>query len=449
MKISIQINLQLIFLFFALSIPYLPFAQTTQDSLFSANDKIVADSIKIIGNEITEEYIILRELTFEIGDSVTSSSLQFNRERIFSLGLFSKVNIFPKQNNSNTIIIIEVSETWFIYPIPFIRSDGSKERKYTYGINLTMKNFRGRNEDLKAIIGFGYDPFAAIIYDNPAIDFENALGLSFSFVFVNANNKSSAAKKLFGSNFKNKFYSFNVTSYKRLNQFNLIFGQIGFDYIKTPEKIFSGSSASGSNIDRTISLGAGYIFDSRDLKQFADNGLSTSIHFRHKGFGINNINYNILKLNFRQYQRLFEPLNAKWKAALRHTFGSRIPYYDYSYLGYDEYVRGHSQNIREGNNYLIASVEFSYPIVKEFDFKIKLPLIPERLTSARIGIFITAFADAGNSFGNKGGIRLKEFYSGYGLGITFLILPFNAIRFEFAVNDKRKTEFLIGSGFAF
>jgi len=447
MKISaykIYLTFKILFL-----ISCLFYAQPIQDSLYISSELIVVDSIEIVGNEKTENDIVFRELTFSVGDTVNYSQLQFNRERVFSLGLFSKVNITPHKNESTTIIKIEVSETWYFYPIPFIRSDGSKDRNYTYGINLTMKNFRGRNEDLKAILGFGYDPFAAIIYDNPAIDFKNALGFSFSFVLVNANNKSGFAKRIYGSDYKNKYYSFGSTVYKRLNQFNLIFCQTGFDYIQTPEKTFSGSSASGSSVDRTISVGAGYIFDSRDLKQFADNGLTTSIHFKHKGFGIKNINYNILKLDFRQYQKLLEPLNAKWRVAMRHTFGSSIPYYDYSYLGYDEYVRGHSQDIRENKNYLITSVEFSYPILKEFDFKIKLPLIPERLTSARIGIFITAFADAGNSFGNKGGIKLNEFYSGYGFGITFLILPFNAIRFEVAVNDKRKTEYLIGTGFAF
>ena len=93
-------------------------AQPLPDSLVNVNDeKYTIDSIKIVGNDITEDFIILRELTFKEGDVVTSSQLEYNRERVFSLRLFSKVNIYPVLRDSITFIYIDVNETWYIYPI--------------------------------------------------------------------------------------------------------------------------------------------------------------------------------------------------------------------------------------------------------------------------------------------------------------------------------------------
>ena len=154
-------------------------------------------------------------------------------------------------------------------------------------------------------------------------------------------------------------------------------------------------------------------------------------------------------MDYSQYEKVFGDLTTRWRLAARFAFGKLVPYYDFSYLGYNEYVRGHSNDIREGYNTAIVSFEMSYPVVKEFDFSIKLPLLPRSLTSARIGLFITAFADAGNAFNSNYRFHLNNFYSGYGTGITVLVLPYNAIRFEYAINEAGKGEFLIGTGFAF
>lgn len=420
------------------------------DSAYVYEEEFEVDSIKIVGNETTEDFIILRELTFKPGSKVTSSELLYNRERVFSLRLFTRVNVYPVYSGIHTFIYIDVKESWYIYPVPFIRRQDKSSNKYSYGINLTYRNFRGRNENIRAIFSFGYDPYFSVLYENPALDYENGLGFGIALSYLNANNKSAFAKRKYGGDFKNKFYSTAFTLNKRLDQFNTIYGITGFDYIKVPDDYFTGMSVSGEKIDRTVSLGIGYIYDSRDLKQFPQNGIYSFVQLKHKGFGLQEINYNVLDIDFREYRSFIPNLISKWRIAARHSFGNLVPYYDYSYLGYDEYVRGHSDDNREGNNFIISSVELSYPILKEFDFSVKLPLLPEKLTSARIGIFLTAFADAGHAFSNNQRFRFGDFYSGYGVGITFLVLPYNAIRFEYAIGSREnKGEFLIGTGFSF
>ncbi|MEW6701976.1 MAG: POTRA domain-containing protein [Bacteroidota bacterium] len=413
------------------------------------DETIKVDSVKIVGNDITQDFIILRELTFSSGDIASGKVLRYNRERVFSLRLFSNVDFYINQESTKNILVIDVKESWYIYPLPFLRAQNRDFKKSTYGINLLYRNFRGRNETVRTMMGFGYDPFYSLSYENPALSYKNELGIQLAFIYSRLTNKSSTAKSIIGNDFRYKIFSQTFVAFKRFDQFNNGFVWFGFDYIETPIAL-EGISASGGRIDRTLFAGLSYIYDSRDLKQFSENGLYTFAKFLHKGFGINNISYNEFEIDFREYRRIYRGLLGRWRFNYRTTFGRVVPFYDYSYLGYEERrVRGHVNDIREGLSYFLTSVELGYPIVKEWDFSIKLPLLPEKLTSARIGIYLTNFFDAGKAFKSNEPISFKGFYSGYGFGVTVLILPYNAMRFEYALNELGKGEFLIGMGFSF
>lgn len=424
---------------------------TETDSLNIANDEIVKiDSIKITGNKTTQEFIILRELTFQEGDKVSGKILRFNRERIFSLRLFTNVKFYVNSINGLNTLAIDVKESWYIYPVPIFRAQGSSLSKLTYGVNLVYKNFRGRNETVRAMFGFGYDPFYNLLYDNPALIFKDDIGLQVGITYSNFKNRSATAAFLSGVDFKYKFYSNQISISKRFNQFNLAFLTVGFNYSEFPFSGVKGIMASDQRIDRAPIGGLSYYYDSRDLKQFSENGLFAYFSFMHKGFGVNDINYNVINFDFREYRKIIGNLSGKWRVSYRTTFGKVVPLYDYSLLGYsEERVRGHLDDIREGKNSLLTSLEFSYPIIHEWDISIKLPLLPESLTSARVGIYLSGFFDAGSAFQNENYLSFNDFYSGYGFGITFLVLPYNAIRFEFAINEFGKGEFLIGTGFSF
>lgn len=75
---------------------YLPAIAQQEDTLYyEGNYSVAIDSIKIAGNELTEEIIIFRELTFGIGDTLNPALASFNRERIYSLDIFNEVRLKP------------------------------------------------------------------------------------------------------------------------------------------------------------------------------------------------------------------------------------------------------------------------------------------------------------------------------------------------------------------
>ena len=90
----------------------------------------------IRGNIITDEFILLRELTFAKGDILTPAAASYNRDRIYSLSIFNKVEINPVIYNGKTCAVIYVEESWYIWPIPFaeLKDRGLEEKYHTVWI---------------------------------------------------------------------------------------------------------------------------------------------------------------------------------------------------------------------------------------------------------------------------------------------------------------------------
>ncbi len=438
---SYKIILTIIFLFSSLFKAQEKFNQTDKKS-------IIVDSIRVVGNDITEDYIILRELNFFIGDTVSLTQIEFNQERVFSLGLFNKVELNIIQETELSIIEISVFESWYIYPLPFLKLRDDRISRASYGLILLYKNFRGRNETLSGLATFGYDPSYSMSYFNPMlIDGEN-ITFGFGLGYIDVQNRNLKSLNLYGNNFDYDFIYSTISVGYRINLFNTISFSPSFQYVSFPSKV-SDVSASNTSIDRTYSLNVNYEFDNRNLKQFSDAGIYSQVSYSKKGFGINNIKYSIMYAEFRGYQKIYKNLSAKMRGKFRHSYGNRIPFYDLSLLGDIDFVRGHKFNKREGNNSVLTSLEMNYPIIKEWDLSLDLPLLPKRLTSARIGLYTNLFVDGGTTYNNGEALTLRSFDSGWGFGFTLLILPYNAIRFEYAFDEIGKGEFLIESGFSF
>lgn len=409
---------------------------------------IQIDSIRISGNEITEEEIILRELDFKAGQKVTNSQLEFNKERIFSLGLFNKVELNVLEEKELQILEIEVFESWYIYPLPYLTIRDNRISRASYGLMLIYKNFRGRNETLTGLATFGYNPSYSLSYFNPVLISGENLTFGMSFGYTSILNRTLISKNLAGKNFEFDYLYSNLTLGYRLNLFNYLSLSPSFEYFELPPSV-SSVSASKTNIDRVYSAILRYEFDNRNLKQFSDDGIFATTSFAKKGFGINNVNFNILSVDFREYRKLFGDLAAKWRGFYRHTFGKNVPFYELSVLGDFEFIRGHKYDRREGNNYILGSAEVNYPIIKSWDLSLSVPYLPTRLTSARIGIYTNIFFDTGTTYNNGEPLILKNFDSGWGFGVTMLVLPYNAFRFEYSFNEYGKGEFILESGFSF
>lgn len=419
-----------------------------QDSLKSSG-MFIADSISITGNKKTDSDIILREMTFTKGDSVNPEILDYNKERIYSLSLFNIVHVERDTAAGTNIININVEESWYIYAIPFADYRENTLSKSTYGIYFTYKNFRGRNETIKTKFSFGYDPSFQIFYNNPRLIPSRDISATLEFAIGSAGNKSNIAESIFGDEFSYDYGRLSLSLGNRFNLFNWLFLSFGYEHYESPKYADSMITVSGGRVDRMPYIGASYIYDSRDLAQFPESGIYFGLSYYEKGLGFNSINHSIAAFDLRQYIKLIGDLGGKWRLASRFTFGERIPFYDRSYIGFSDKIRGYYSNDFEGKHYTISSVEFKYPIIEEWRFSLNIPPIPQSLTTLRIGLYLTAFGDAGTTYDDFESLSFSRFYSGYGGGVAILFLPHNSLRIEYGFNELAKGELIIETGFSF
>ncbi len=412
------------------------------DTLFyKGNYSVVIDSIVIEGNDITENYIILRELTFKTGDTLNPVLASYNRERIYSLDIFNEVKLKPFSYENKNFLLIKIEESWYIYPIPFVTLKNRDWNKLSYGLRLRLKNFRGRNETLSGIFELGYDPSFNFFYTNPNLSYSVDLFASLQFGYSEINNESKIAKMLAGKDFTQKLYYGKVIFGKRFGLYHWLSVSLGLDYVETPFYI-KEISASEGRIDRTVILGFIYNYDTRDLAQYATNGIFALVNYEFKGMGINNVDYRISYLDFREYRRLFGDLIGKWRFAARHTNG-KVPYYDNSFIGLRERIRGHWTDLQEGNDYYVGSVEFNYYILSDYRLNLYfIPWLPKSLLSYRVGLVGELFVDTGTTRFNGQPLTLRQFNTGYGTGISILFLPYFITRLEFALNEIGNSEFI-------
>jgi outer membrane protein assembly factor BamA len=407
------------------------------------------DSISIQGNDLTKEFIIVRELTFKVGDTIDYETASYNRERIYSLGIFNQVKIEPKKNDPTNILNIIVEESWYIYPIPFVNIKERDWNKLSFGMYLVLKNFRGRNETLSAVAAFGYDPTFGLSYYNPNTIGNENISFFTRIAYSDVSNKSITAEQLAGGKFDQKVISGDLEIGRRFFLFHRFALRFGFNYIESPV-YFEGVSASMDRIDRVYSISAAYQYDTRDLAQFPKNGLFASTSYMLKGMGINDINYDVARVDVRTYNQLFDRLHFKMRFTSRFTLGDKIPYYDNSIIGLEDKIRGFFKNKLEGNHSYLTSAELYYPIIEELQINLDfIPIIPKQLLSYRFALYAQIFADAGAVQNRNTALRIADFKSGYGAGLTILILPHYVARIEYAINELRKTELILDVGISF
>jgi len=425
------------------------FAQS--DTLFYTGDyEVVIDSIQITGNETTKDFVILRELTIGVGDTIKPQIASYDRERIYSLRIFNAVHLKPYLYQGKNYLLIVVEESWYIYPIPVFFLKDKDWSKISYGVALSWLNFRGRNERITGLATFGYDPSFGFTYYNPNLSYNQNLNLQTNVAYTTVTNKSVEAESLYGAQFEQETFVSRIQFGKRYGNYHWFYLNTGFDYIETPFYI-EGINASNSSIDRTLVAGLSYLYDTRDLTLYATEGTYYQVGFEYKGFDIDNISYYVADLDFRNYLLFFDRLTLKWRTEFRHTGGKLVPYYDYSYIGYGDRIRGYFYgDTQEGNDRVFGSIEFDYPIIKETRIDLYfIPLLPRSLLSYRFSLIGELFADTGATRDEGDPWTIRSFDSGYGTGLSVLVLPYFIMRFEFAINDNARTEWIFDLGASF
>ena len=173
------------------------------------------ESINIVGNDHTQNRIILREIQHPIPGEYDSTLALEDRNRIYNLGLFSTVEI----DQVDSFYIVLLVETLRFYPIPLVEHNEAKG--WSYGVGIAFLNFRGMNQKLifGGIIGEETNYF--FDFKDPWItgDHVSLSGIVYQFFTKNP---------FYSYNYKERGFSISTGFYK--NKFHKIKILMGIEY---------------------------------------------------------------------------------------------------------------------------------------------------------------------------------------------------------------------------
>ena len=439
-----------------------------------SNKRNIIDKINISGNKITKEKIILKELTFNLGDTIPiikiDSLCNKSEENLMNTSLFNFVTVNYEINNNTVKINIKLVEQWYIWPIPiFEHADRNLSSffhngdwsRINYGAFLAIYNFRGRKEILKFKIRFGYKEQYGFMYSKPNLDKKQKHGLSIEssyfrqheVAYITQNNKL-----VFYRN-DNKFVktSYRVTLGYQYRQTLYTYHKIVLQYnnititdsvkLKNPE--YLGDSLTTT---QHLSLNYGFTHDKRNYIYYPTRGYYFHTSLSYKGFIFKETDVAYVKGDFNWYQPIINRLFFGQDISCKISNKYEQPYYLIEGLGYADFVRGYEYYVIDGNNNFLLKNNLRYNLLKRKDFK--MGFIPwEQFNKSYISIYLNTFFDIGYVYNpfeptNTTNTMVNSWQYSGGIGIDFVTYYDTVFRIEYSINKFGESGFFIhlGSG---
>lgn len=415
------------------------------DTTFPPAAPPIVDEVLVTGNDKTKAFVILREMSLKPGEEVTQERLDYDRERIYSLRLFNRVQVSAHASAPGKAkIVVEVNERWYIFPFPILGVRDRDWGKVFYGAGAVHNNFRGRNEKLFASVVLGYDPAFSLFYRNSFLDEDGDWFLDGRTSYSRVRNRSPEVERLFGE-YEERHFSVTANLGRRIGRHHSAWVTAGFRLVHVPNENMV-TTISGDGRDQFPLAGAGYMYDTRDLQEYPSRGSMVGVSVTKYGAPGRDLDYFRFATDFRHFAPLPGGLTLGGRLFTDHAGGGRIPSYSRVYFGYRERIRGHFDIVAEGENIAGATAELHIPLLEPR--YLKMDLLPDAFNLWRFGVGAALFADAGTAWFRDGAFSTGSLAKGYGGGIHFL-LPYSAVlRIEYAWNERREGELIIDLGAA-
>lgn len=441
-------------------------------ALFSQPNMFAIDSILIVGNKHTKDYVIINELDFQPGDQIILNEAETifrkNKERLLGTGLFTdvKFNIESIDIDKNSIkVSVYLTESWYIYPYPFIEladrnysewvyEHNAALKRLNYGINLEHKNLSGNNDNLQLKIQTGVTNKIELIHIRPFISKNYRAGFYFNLLrktsseiaYKTSDNKLSyyteGNKKMFEQFRINSAITFRPSIHYqhifRLSYFNNTVDTI------VPNKLNPDFFLNGAK-QRYFMLAYRFIHDKRNYKIYPSQGHLIHFEIQKNGLGIySDINQLSVWFGFHKYIPLWKNIfTSLIFEARKSLFQNDMPYMNNFALGYDNlYLNGYELYVIDGKDFFMLKTSQKYNfmkgiadmsgIISQSQFK-KIPYEFYLTLNFDTGYVNNNINFASNDFTNR-------MLFGYGLGLDFVVYH-NILNITYSVNHTGESGF--------
>ena len=448
-----------------------PRADTLQNPLSESTAKVPSDSllqyveigrIFVVGNKITHDNIILRELSVKTGDIIyrgdLNDILDKDRKKLYNTRLFNTVEIRTLELQSNKVeLLIDLDERWYTFPAPiFELSDRNFNewwqnynhsfKRVNYGLKLYQYNLRGRNETLRLTAQFGFQRVLNLVYRIPYIDAKQKHGLVLEFDFSETKNlayhtvdhkldfytSEDVLKTTQGGGisytYRNSFYNVHaLTAEFRQSEIRDTIAKLNPEYFGNARTLLRYFAASYQ-----------FTHDHRDIAAYPLSGNHFAAFIQNTGFGNDGFNKFETSLAYSRFLKL----GKNWYFS-NHSYGywstpNETPYAFYSALGYKkQFVRGYEIFVIEGPQFALNKATLKKLIFSNTYHWDAWPI--EQFRHVPIAIYLKTYVDFAyvTNYPNYANNRLSDtLLSGAGGGIDIVGSYDVVLRLEYTFNKQ-------------
>lgn len=410
----------------------------------NAFDGKIISGVKVMGNEKTRDFVILREMKTAVGDHFSAERIEADRKRIQNLALFTRVEIIPAAADHDTIsLFVIVAERWPFFPYPLLFRNERAWDKWSYGLGIIHNNIKGLNQKLLAELWLGYNPGGQLVYSNPWFGGDHHYYHKLQILKMDVLSKS-----LHYPRFVEQHEGMNYTFGKRWNYHVYTSAAVFYDHIVFPAEY--SHLLTSNRLDQDVpSFGLGFRYDTRDLYEYPKSGwlidaYATITYFPRQ------LNYLIYGGDFRHYFHITELTSLAMKFAIDLSAG-QVPIYAHQFLGYRDRIRGHFNEQREGENRALFGAEFRFPILPIRYLNLQYGDISFGTYSNNLpfGVSGGIFVDAGDVWWNQPSSNSSGRLAGFGAGLHIHLPYVELLRIEYAFSFRGEPEIIFDLQVAF
>lgn len=453
-----------------------------QESQAKATDVSVADTIVhqtltlnkviILGNKVTRDRIILRELSLKPGDTISDRRidevLAADRNKIYNLRLFQTVSIRWITFDQHLIdLIVEVSERWYLFPSPILeladrnfnewwQNYDHDWRRINYGIRIYQHNFRGRNEYLRFTAQFGFIRKFILTYRIPNIGRSQKHGLWFDFDYGEPKNVAYGTSNhqldfiKLPNTVKTTFGSQAVYSYRRsfYETHSLSLEYRTSRVVDSVTQLNPNYYYEGARSQQFKAVSYTFNSEHRDVVAYPMNGYQFTAYVSKIGLGMgDDVDMAEANITYATHHDLGNNFNLSNFTSGYYSTPENQPYALYGALGYRrQFLRGYEVYVIEGPMFFLNKTTFKKRI---FSRAWNLESVPmEQFRYFPVSIYLKSYLDFGYvpNYQRYEDLQINtqlsdRWLGGAGVGLD-LVLAYDAVfRFEYTFTREKTNGF--------
>ena len=428
---------------------------------------LLINRVFIIGNRLTRDQIILRELTLKPGDLIYNLDLpgilDLDKKKLINTRLFNTVEIRTMELPENKVdLVINLNERWYTFPSPIFELSDRNFNEWwqnynhdfkhvNYGLRLYQFNMRGRNETLRFIAQYGFQRRFELMYRFPYIDKKQKHGITIDLGFHETKNLAYETRDhkyefaqsdqfLRNERRAGLTYSYRNSFYKT-HSFQLEFRNIHLNQIV----IDSNANYIHGELLKQEYPSASYTFNSdhRDVSAYPLKGNQFQFLIAQYGLGLSeDLNKFETSVLYSQYFDLKKEYYLSNNFVAYYSQPNNIPYTNFGVLGQrKQFVRGYELYVVEGPSYFLNKTTFKKLI---FSRKYHWNLMPaQQFRYMPVAIYLKTYADLGYvknyPYYEERGLNTMlsdKVLFGTGSGVDVVGFYDIVLRFEYSVNAE-------------